>query len=112
MMGRTRLVALATLGGALLIGAAAPAPAADPEANRRASANYDAVMKDRPEFRANREALECGTIESLDLRAQCIASFGAPLPRPAPEPARATLDPAHPVVTVTNGPVHNPDDDD
>ena len=110
-MGRMQHLMPALLGAVLAIGAAGPAPAADPEANRRASANYDAVIKDRPEFRANREAIECGSIESLDLRAQCVASFSAPPPRPTEEPAPPKLDPAAPRVTVTNGPVRNPDDD-
>jgi hypothetical protein len=107
-MNPTRMLPLALLGCALL--AAGPTAAADAEANRRASSNYDAVMQDRPEFRANREHLECDSIESLDLRAQCIASFGAPPPRPRAEPAPAKLDLANPLVTITNGPVRNADD--
>ena len=109
-MGRIRHLVPALLGAALAIGAVGPAPAADAEANRRASANYDAVIKDRPEFRANREEIECGSIESLDLRAQCVASFSAPPPPPT-APAAEKLDPASPIVTITNGPVRNPNDD-
>jgi hypothetical protein len=106
--------ALAAVAAAVLLGAlvGAPARAADPDANRKASAAYDTLVGDNPAFRAQREAAECGAIESLDLRAQCVASFERPtviLP-PVPEPP-APVDFLHPRVTVTNGPVRNPDDD-
>ncbi|MBV8169625.1 MAG: hypothetical protein JO021_22730 [Alphaproteobacteria bacterium] len=88
------------------------AVASDPAANRRASANYDAVVQANPGFRAQREHVECDSIESLDLRAQCVASFEGKLtlpPPPADEHPVGTV--MHPAVTVTNGPVRNPDDD-
>ncbi len=86
--------------------------AADAGANRKASAGYEAVVTGNPVFRANREHVECDPIESLDLRAQCVASFEQASPIVVPvEPPPAPLDLAHPRVTVTNGPIHNPDDD-
>lgn len=116
-MTRARAIILATIPAvaalAVWAGANAPAHAADPVANRRASANYDAVVKDNPAFRANRERAECDSIESLDLRAQCVASFERPTPIRTPSATEALPpeDPQHPRVTVTNGPVRNPDDD-
>ncbi|MBI3513187.1 MAG: hypothetical protein HY060_03855 [Proteobacteria bacterium] len=89
------------------------AGAADAAANRKASANYDAVVRGNPAFRNEREHAECDAIESLDLRAQCIASFaGVTVIRPvAPERTLPPDDLMHPRVTITNGPVRNPDDD-
>jgi hypothetical protein len=73
-------------------------PQDDAEANRRASSNYDAVLQDRPAFRAEREQLECAGIESLDLRAQCLATFESNAPRrsapPPPPTAPATAPPS------------------
>jgi hypothetical protein len=92
---------------------AGTAAAADPAANRKSSANYEAVVRGSPGFRANREHVECDGIESLDLKAQCIASFDRPAAiRPAaPDNAPPATDLMHPRVTITNGPVRNPDDD-
>lgn len=59
----------------------------DAEANRRASDNYNAVLQDRPAFRAEREQIECAGIESLDLRAQCLATFENPGQRQLGPPA-------------------------
>lgn len=72
-------------------------PLDEAEANRRASDNYNAVLQDRPAFRAEREQLECAGIESLDLRAQCLATFDRPTtaapstPRPGPGAPPRTL---------------------
>jgi len=95
---------------AAAIGQAAPA---DPAANRKATASYDAGLRTNPAFRGNREHLECDPIESLDLRAQCLASFDQPAPMPA-KPATETAAPAdleHPTVTITNGPRRDPGDE-
>jgi hypothetical protein len=120
---RTAIVALSIL---VLTGAAQTQPAAaadpapdavtspaDPAANRKATESYNAGLRVNPAFRNNREHLECDPIESLDLRAQCLASFDQPaatLPKPAPETvAPADLD--HPTVTITNGPRRDPGDE-
>src|SRR5271156_5088818 len=91
--------------------AADPGVVADPAANRNASAAYNAGLRTNPSFRDNREHLECDPIQSLDLRAQCIASFEQPAPPPKPAAAPPPPDdPDHPTVTITNGPVHDPGD--
>lgn len=106
------------LPGGLPPGASAPSgpgpsgietlPQADAEANRRASDNYNAVIQDRPAFRAEREQIECAGIESLDLRAQCLATFDGPaLRRPAPAPVDRS---GPPPVTISNQPVRSPGD--
>ena len=61
-------------------GAAAmdPADSPGPTANRRASANYDAVVHDNPTFRSQRAHIECDPIESADLRQACLNSFEQP----------------------------------
>ena len=109
-MERIRAGVMAT---AVIVVCSGMASAADPVANRKASANYDAVVHDNSAFRANREHAECDSIQSLDLRAQCVASFDRPAPiRPTgidTAPPREDLE--HPLVTITNGPVRNPDDD-
>ena len=108
-MTRMRALAVVAMLGALSVwhGAAA----ADPAANRKASAAYDADVRGNPAFRANRAHTECDPIESLDLRAQCVASFDqAIVTVGAPPPPAAGSDPLHPVITVTNGPVQNPGD--
>jgi len=108
-MVRVASVAVVAMLGALTVWHGASA--ADPAANRKASANYDAVVHSNPQFRAARAHQECDPIDNLDLRAQCVASFdGAPATLGAPPPPAAAPDPRHPVVTVTNGPVQNPDD--
>jgi hypothetical protein len=110
----TRIQATVTIACAIAAGVpGGAASAADPTDNRKASANYEAVVRGSPGFRANREHVECDGIESLDLKAQCIASFDAPTPiRPtAPTDAPIAADPAAPRVTITNGPVRNPDDE-
>jgi len=121
---RTAIVALSVLvlaGAAQIHSVAAADPAAtvaptgpaDPAANRKATESYNAGLRANPEFRNNREHLECDLIESLDLRAQCLASFDQPapmLPKPAPETA-APADLDHPTVTITNGPRRDPGDE-
>jgi hypothetical protein len=95
------------------VAAADPVVVADPAANRKASTEYNAGLRNNPAFRDNREHLECDPIQSLDLRAQCIASFEQPA-LPPPKPAAETPppdDPEHPTVTITNGPVHDPGDE-
>jgi hypothetical protein len=112
-MRRARAGLLAIAAAASCVSAGASAQTWDPATNRKSSANYDAVVKDNPAFRANREHAECDTIESLDLRAQCVASFERPAPiRPADGGgALPPEDPQHPRTTVTNGPVRSPGDD-
>jgi hypothetical protein len=93
--------------------AVAPTAPADPAANRKASAAYDVGLGNNPAFRDNREHKECDPIESLDLRAQCLASFDQPVPTP-PKPAAETMAPPdleHPTVTITNGPRRDPGDE-
>src|SRR5271170_1738830 len=110
MTMRTAVIALSVLA---LVGTAKdrPAAAADPGANRKASAAYDAGLRNNPAFRGNREQLECDPIDSLDLRAQCLASFDAAPAPVGPAPSNAADDPSaaadflHPKITVTNGPV-------
>jgi hypothetical protein len=65
---------------AVAAGAAAmdPADSPAPTANRRASANYDAVVHDNPTFRSQRAHIECDPIESADLRQACFNSFEQP----------------------------------
>lgn len=80
-MLRARLmVALTILLIAAASGAAAmdPADSPGPTANRRASANYDAVVHDNPTFRSQRAHVECDPIESADLRQACLNSFEQP----------------------------------
>ncbi len=111
-MGRA-LTAFLTI-AVLAAGAATSASAQtwDPAANRKSSTNYDAVVKDNPAFRANREHAECDSIESLDLRAQCVASFERPTPIRAKDgEALPPEDPQHPRTTITNGPVRSPGDE-
>jgi hypothetical protein len=98
---------------AVIVACSAMASAADPAGNRKASANYDAVVHDNPGFRADREHAECDSIQSLDLRAQCVASFdrSAPIRPTGIETAAPPADIEHPLITITNGPVRNPDDD-
>ena len=123
-MMRTAIAALSVLvlaGAAQIHPAAAADPAgpaaslgpADPAANRTATESYNAGLRANPAFRNNREHLECDPIESLDLRAQCLASFDQPapmLPKPAPQTA-APADLEHPTVTITNGPRRDPGDE-
>lgn len=108
-MQRTCVILAAT--AALLIAGVGAARADDPVANRKASASYDADLKSSPGFRAERARSECDGIESADLKAQCVASFGqtpATLGPPPPAPLKADAD--HPVDVITNGPVHSPGD--
>jgi hypothetical protein len=108
-MKRTAVILAATT--ALLIAGVAAARADDPGANRKASATYDADLRSSPGFRTERAHSECDSIESADLKAQCIATFTqAPttLGPAAPPPLKA--DAEHPVETITNGPVHSPGD--
>jgi hypothetical protein len=84
----------------------------DSAANRKASVNYDAVVHDYPAFRASRQHSECDSIESADLKAQCVATFDRPMPTgPGVTEETPPHDLQHPLITITNGPVHNPDDD-
>lgn len=83
-------------------------PLDDAEANRRASDNYNAVLQDRPAFRAEREQLECAGIESLDLRAQCLATFDRPASPSTGTPAAPRPGPGAPPRTLPNPPPQNP----
>ncbi len=46
------------------------------EPNVRQSAQYDALLRTNPAFRAVRIQKECGPISDPELRASCIGSFG------------------------------------
>src|SRR3954466_11975934 len=48
----------------------------NPNANVRASRNYDALVNSSGGFRNQRMHKECDPIEAIDLRQQCYASFG------------------------------------
>ena len=49
----------------------------DPTVNQRESRNYDALVGSDSSFRSRRMQTECGSIESVDLKQQCMQSFGA-----------------------------------
>ena len=49
----------------------------DPAVNQRESRNYDALVNSDGSFRNRRMQTECGSIESPDLKQQCVQSFGA-----------------------------------
>jgi hypothetical protein len=49
----------------------------DPAVNQRESRNYDALVGSDSSFRSRRMQTECGSIESPDLKQQCMQSFGA-----------------------------------
>ncbi len=49
----------------------------DPAVNQRESRNYDALVGSDGSFRSRRMQTECGSIESPDLKQQCMQSFGA-----------------------------------
>lgn len=51
--------------------------AASPEANIRQSEQYDRMLRNSSNFRAQRSAAECGPIEDATLKQQCLDSFGA-----------------------------------
>ena len=108
-MKRTAVILAAT--GAFLTAGIGVARADEPGANRKASAAYDADLQSSPGFRTERAHSECDSIESADLKAQCIATFTqapATLGPAPPPPLKA--DAEHPVETITNGPVHSPGD--
>ena len=50
----------------------------DPAVNQRESRNYDALVGSDSSFRSRRMQTECGSIESADLKQQCMQSFAAP----------------------------------
>ncbi len=49
----------------------------DPAVNQRESRNYDALVGSDAGFRNQRMHRECDSIESMDLKQQCMQSFGA-----------------------------------
>jgi hypothetical protein len=49
----------------------------DPAVNQRESRNYDALVGSDAAFRNRRMHTECDSIESADLKQQCMQSFGA-----------------------------------
>src|SRR4051794_32479029 len=64
--------------GALAQTTTAPRPMADdPAVNQRETRNYNALVDSDTSFRARRMRQECDPIESMDLRQQCMDSFGA-----------------------------------
>jgi len=75
-------IALIAFGAAIVL--ASPVFAEDsadhpesPAANVRDSRNYTDMVDHNAAFRARREHKECDSIQSDDLRRQCIDSFGA-----------------------------------
>jgi hypothetical protein len=66
-----------TAAGALAQTTTRSATVDDPAVNQRESRNYNALVDSDSSFRARRMRQECDPIESLDLRQQCMDSFGA-----------------------------------